>query len=136
MMMNFKDHYFKIPFIKEILILVIAISLTSCFGKNEISFCEKIDDNFKTQNCGNKFLTGNLPVLINSKKAFTNDKIVLKIYLLSTGHSEEIRSYSIKVEKNKKTAKFIIPMYQAGIYEIKAYMNKHIISKTQVQIID
>ncbi len=136
-MMNFKDHYYNRNKILPILALLIStILFTGCFSKNSIEFCEDITDKLETNNCGNKFYSGDLATLINSKNKFESDSIFIKVFLLDTGEESEVSSQKVKVDKNKKSVKVNIPMYQTGEFIVKVYKNKEIISMEKVKIID
>jgi len=107
---------------KKIVIFLFAIFIvTACKNGGKVSFCTGLDKKGKGIDCGNKFTTGDLTVMIETKDVVDEKNLEIKIYNSETGLLKEQRKKNIEIEPGKKKYNTELSFYDEGKYSVKVF---------------
>lgn len=118
-----------------LLILIISV-LFSCKSQKTIEFCEGVSPEGEGVNCGEKFSTGAITVLIKPESAFAVTKINVNIYRKTKYKKEKIESRLLEVNPEKTVTNSNFYFYDEGDFSLEVYGNNKKIAEGTVSIVD
>ncbi len=107
--------------------------ISGCKNNETVFFCEGITPDGETVKCGKKFYSGDLTVVIRTDGK-NEESILVKVD--SEGRKNGEFQKEIKTEKNKPVNSIVLPFYNEGKYNVKAYSGDLLISSGEVEIIE
>lgn len=120
----------------KFLILILLIIL-SCKSKKTVEFCEGVSPEGEGINCGERFSTGEVTVIIKPESTFTGTKIEIDVYKKTKYKSEKIESHSIQINPEKPDVHTNIYFYDEGEFFLEVLgQGKEKIAEGSVNIID
>ena len=123
--------------IKKIVIsMSIFLFILGCSKDNSIKFCEGVDNDGNGVSCGKKFTTGDITGVINLKKPFEADELVLKIIRPEKNSKITDKTIKLKVERDKNKANVTLPFYNSGNYKVELFKEDDLIAEGSIEIID
>ncbi len=106
---------------KRAIILLLSISLLAgCKAAKTIEFCEGVSPEGQGVNCGEKFSTGEITVLIKPGSPFGAQKITINIYSKGKYKAEKVDSVSLEVNPEDTVAKTNLHFYDEGDFTVEA----------------
>jgi hypothetical protein len=123
---------------KRAIILIIMISvLAGCKAAKTVEFCEGVSPEGEGLNCGGKFSTGEITVLIKPGSSFEVPQVNIDIYSNGDYKAEKVDSVSLKVNPEDTSARSNLHFYNEGdfLVEVTTPQGKKI-AEGNVSIID
>jgi hypothetical protein len=121
---------------KTICLLALLSFLPACSGNKDVQFCEGVKPDGKGVNCGHKFESGELTVLVNGRDPFGTKTITLRVYETRGGKSEKIDTVTVDVKPDRQTASANLSLYNGGKYVVKASKNNVTIGEGNIEIVE
>ena len=121
-----------------VFIIVLMITMFSgCKQEKSIRFCEGVDSSGESINCGGKFSTGELSLIIESKQSFGTGKIHLNIYETGKTKKVMIESLAVDVKSGENSASTRFYFYEEGVYTVEALNeNNEKIGEGIIEVLD
>ena len=108
---------------KIIIIILVSFVLFGCTSKKTVEFCEGISPEGEGVNCGKKFSTGDITVLIKPESTFAVTKISINVYKKTKYKSEKIETHSLEVNPEEASANTNIYFYDEGDFTLEVFGN-------------
>jgi hypothetical protein len=122
---------------KTPLFLLILFLTYGCKNQKAISFCEGTTPAGKGVQCGGKFTTGDVTMLVDSADNFNTDKLHIKVYEQKKQKYELSESLLSDVKPDSKKANINLAFYNEGIFKVTiAGKEGKIISEGSIEIVD
>ncbi|MFC1670524.1 hypothetical protein ACFL20_09030 [Spirochaetota bacterium] len=121
---------------KKILVLIILALLFGCQPKKNIEFCEGVTVKGVGVECGIKFGTGDLTVLIKSNDPFDTNRIFIELYEDFKGKMAKLETINVEVKPDQSRVSSTLSMYRHGKYIVKAIRGKEVIAQGEIEIVD
>ncbi|MDY6934945.1 MAG: hypothetical protein SVZ03_12095 [Spirochaetota bacterium] len=115
---------------------IIFLLIFACKSDRGLIFCEGVSTKGEEINCGTKFSTGDLTVIISSKESFGIDEITMDIIKIVPGGEEKMLTLPVEVKADSSKAIATISLYEEGRYRIQAMKGEVEISQGNVEILD
>jgi hypothetical protein len=101
-------------------------------------FCEGASTSGDGVNCGTKFESGDVSVILTSEDPFNAKTVVVSVYEFKpdTGRYEKTETINADVKPNASRANVNIPFYAPGKFRVRAYANNTLIGESDIEIAD
>jgi hypothetical protein len=122
---------------KFIFIIISILFLVGCKSKKSVEFCEGVSTEGTGVNCGERFSTGEITLIIKSDSVFETERLSIDVYKKEKYKTEKTESLFFDVNPEEKTAKANLYFYDEGdfLVEVRGIENRKI-AEGNVTIID
>ena len=117
------------------LILILSV-LYGCKSQKTVEFCEGISPEGEGVNCGEKFSTGDITVIIKPESTFAVTKINISVYKKTKYKSDKIETRVLEVNPEEVNANTNIYFYDEGEFALEVFSNNKKIAEGSVTIVD
>lgn len=137
-MISFTYREEGIVYFMKFLIVILFFSgmMLGCKNSKNITFCEGVSTEGKGINCGLKFETGDLTVIIKDKGPFETAKISIDVYEISKTAETKIDSLPLDVKPDNNTVSVNLSFYRSGKYSVKASKEGKNFADGDIEIIE
>ncbi|MCL1833952.1 MAG: hypothetical protein FWG49_05550 [Leptospirales bacterium] len=119
-----------------LLLILIYLFILGCSKDDGIRFCEGVDNDGTGVSCGKKFTTGDITGVINLKKPFEAEDLVLEIIRSEKNSKITDKTIKLKVERDKKKTNATLPFYNSGNYKVELFKEDDLLAEGSIEIID
>lgn len=112
------------------------VILNGCKSDESVRFCEGVKPDGAAFNCGTKFSSGALTVMISTEKQFGTEKIYINVFEIKRQKKIKRDSVAVDVNPNDMSARSNIYFYDEGKYVVEVEANGEKIAEGALEVLD